>query len=81
MSYKAKCRKELASALGADSQVRKIKGNIIVLRNQANGRERDWHRATRRVSLNVLPNWDVASERHGMIAFAPLFKRGVGHEG
>ena len=73
MSYRNRCRTEAAKAVGILGQVRKVKGNIIVLR-RGNGRTRDWQRAVRRAVLETLPNWEMVVEAKDMIEFKCLLK-------
>lgn len=76
MSVKAKARIEAKKAVGDLAKVNKVDGQLIVLRSQTGGRERDWRRTVKRLIRQALPNWEVADENYGVVVFSSLLGKG-----
>jgi len=59
MSMKGKARITAAEALRGIAKVKKIQGQLHVLRTTTTERTRDWQRAVTRTLAQVLPDWKI----------------------
>lgn len=59
MSMKGKARITAVQALRGIAKVRKLQGQLHVLRTTTTGRTRDWQRVVTKAVAQILPKWKI----------------------